>query len=303
MSTAERIGYLEQTCEYEEYLLKPMNCPHHIRDLRRAAESYGDLPLRLAEFGTVYRYEQSGQLSGMTRVRGLPRTTPTSFVLTTGAWRVSRRHGADAARARFPGPLRLQGAAVAARPESPQVPGAASDAWRRAEEDIRSVLDETAYPMKKRQAKRLSTARGQLHRPRLRRPPVAASHRSDSIACCPSGSASYVGSDDHPHRPVMIRGDPFGSLERFLGILIEHFAGEFPLWLAPEQVRSCRSLIRSPTMPRLYRTTSRGRPRASLDHRPEDRLQIRNAQNDKVPVMLVVGTRRLRIRRWLIATV
>ena len=124
LSVPERIGYLEQTCDYEEYLLKPMNCPHHIQIYAAEPRSYRDLPLRLAEFGTVYRFEQSGELSGMTRVRGFTQDDAHLFCThdqVRGG--VPGHDGADPVRARLAGLDRLPHAAVQARPGRPQVPG------------------------------------------------------------------------------------------------------------------------------------------------------------------------------------
>ena len=113
---SERIGYVEQHCEMEEYLLKPMNCPHHIQIYASQKRSYRELPLRLAEFGTVYRYEQSGELSGLTRVRGLHAGRRPSFLhARPGARRVSLDDGDDAVLSQFlPGPFRLPRAAFEA---------------------------------------------------------------------------------------------------------------------------------------------------------------------------------------------
>ncbi len=295
MSTAERIGYLEQTCEYEEYLLKPMNCPHHIQIYAAQPRSYRDLPLRLAEFGTVYRYEQSGELSGMTRVRGF--TQDDAHIFCTH----------DQVRGEFRATMELTQFVLGSLglfdykvrlsrhdPNDPKYQGAAGETWRRAEEDIRSVLDEMALPYEEApgEAAFYGPKADFIVRDCIGRQWQLGTVQLDYLLPERFG-LEYVGSDNHPHRPVMIHRAPFGSLERFLGILIEHFAGAFPLWLAPEQVRvlPISDKVAEYAQTVLSALLEAGL-RASLDHRPEKiGSKIRDAQNDKIPVMLVVGAK------------
>jgi threonyl-tRNA synthetase len=295
MSTAERIGYLEQTCEYEEYLLKPMNCPHHIQIYAAQPRSYRDLPLRLAEFGTVYRYEQSGELSGMTRVRGF--TQDDAHIFCTHD-QVRGEFRATMELTQFVlGSLGLSDYKVQLSrhdPNDPKYQGAAGDTWRRAEEDIRSVLDEMALPYEEApgEAAFYGPKADFMVRDCIGRQWQLGTVQLDYLLPERFG-LEYVGSDNHPHRPVMIHRAPFGSLERFLGILIEHFAGAFPLWLAPEQVRvlPISDKVAEYAQTVLDRLLEAGL-RASLDHRPEKiGAKIRDAQNDKIPVMLVVGAK------------
>jgi threonyl-tRNA synthetase len=220
------------------FLLKPMNCPHHIKIFASQPHSYRDLPVRLAEFGTVYRWEQSGELNGMTRVRGFTQDDAHLFcteeqvpqeilgclslvkiVLTTlGMSRLPR--------ARRPARSRLQQIHRRRR----QL-GQGRGRLPRGRQDARRALHRGAR-------------RGRVLRPedRLRhqgrhRPRVAARHRAGGLQPAVRFDLSYIGADNQPHRPVMIHRAPFGSMERFCGVLIEHFGGDFPLWLAPEQVR------------------------------------------------------------------
>ncbi|WP_337176866.1 threonine--tRNA ligase [Paludisphaera sp.] len=295
MSVAERIGYLEQTCEFEEYLLKPMNCPHHIQIFAAQPRSYRDLPLRLAEFGTVYRYEQSGELSGMTRVRGF--TQDDAHLFCTH----------DQVRGEFRSTMELTQFVLNSLgltdyklrlskhdPEDPKYQGAAGDTWRRAEDDIRSVLDEMKLPYEEAagEAAFYGPKADFIVRDCIGRQWQLGTVQLDYVLPERFG-LEYVGADNQPHTPVMIHRAPFGSMERFMGILIEHFAGAFPLWLAPEQVRvlpiSDKAADYAETV--LKRLTEAG-VRATMDHRPEKiGAKIRDAQLQKVPVMFVVGAK------------
>ncbi|WP_237170749.1 threonine--tRNA ligase [Paludisphaera borealis] len=295
MSVAERIGYLEQTCEFEEYLLKPMNCPHHIQIYAAQPRSYRDLPLRLAEFGTVYRYEQSGELSGMTRVRGF--TQDDAHLFCTH----------EQVRGEFRATMELTQFVLSSLglsdyrvrlskhdPEDPKYKGAEGDVWRNAEDDIRSVLDEMKLPYDEAagEAAFYGPKADFIVRDCIGRQWQLGTVQLDYVLPERFG-LEYVGADNHPHRPVMIHRAPFGSMERFMGILIEHFAGAFPLWLAPEQVRVLPISDKAADYAQkvLNKLTEAGF-RASLDHRPEKiGAKIRDAQLEKIPVMFVVGAK------------
>ncbi len=181
LSTAERIGYVEQTCEMEEYLLKPMNCPHHIQIYAAQPRSYRELPLRLAEFGTVYRYEQSGELSGLTpRPRLHPGRRPPVLHPRPGARRVPHDHGDDPVLPRFvPGTVGLPRPAVPERPGRSQVPGRGRRhlAARRGRHPRGPGRDGAALRGGAGRGGVLRT-QGRLHRARLPRTAVAARHRA-----------------------------------------------------------------------------------------------------------------------------
>src|SRR4029077_16852607 len=223
----------------ERYLLKPMNCPHHIMIYKSQPRSYRDLPVRLAEFGTVYRYEQSGELSGMTRVRGFTQDDAHMFCTHD---QVRGEFRATMELTQFVlGSLGLSDYKVRLSrhdPNDAKYQGAAGETWRRAEEDIRSVLDEMALPYEEApgEAAFYGPKADFIVRDCIGRQWQLGTVQLDYLLPERFG-LEYVGSNNHPHRRVMIHRAPFGSLERFLGILIEHFAGAFPLWLAPEQVR------------------------------------------------------------------
>ncbi len=239
LGPADRIKFVQEHGSAEEYLLKPMNCPHHIQIYAAQPRSYRDLPVRLAEFGTVYRYEQSGELSGLTRVRGFTQDdahlfcTPeqvrdefrstmelTQFVL----------HSLGLTDYR----LRLS----RSDPSDPKYQGADGETWQKAEADIRGVLDEMGLPYDEAdgEAAFYGPKADFVVRDCIGRQWQLGTVQLDYVLPERFG-LHYTGADNLPHRPVMIHRAPFGSMERFMGILIEHFAGAFPLWLAPEQVR------------------------------------------------------------------
>ena len=296
MPAAERIAYLEQTCDYEEYLLKPMNCPHHIQIYAAQPRSYRELPLRLAEFGTVYRYEQSGELSGLTRVRGFTQDDAHLFC-THEQVRGEFRSTMEMTQFFLNSCLGLSDYRVRlskSDPTDPKYQGAAGDTWRRAEDDIRSVLDEMGLPYDEApgEAAFYGPKADFIVRDCIGRQWQLGTVQLDYVLPERFG-LQYVGPDNQPHRPVMIHRAPLGSMERFMGILIEHFAGAFPLWLAPEQVRvlPISDKVADYAQQVLGRLREAGF-RATADLRPEKvGAKIRDAQIEKIPVMLVVGAK------------
>ena len=240
LNTKERIAHVESSCEMEEYLLKPMNCPHHIQIYAAQPRSYRELPLRLAEFGTVYRYEQSGELSGLTRVRGFTQDDAHLFC-THDQVRGEFRSTLEMTQYFLNSCLGLSDYRVRlskSDPDDPKYQGAAGDIWRRAEGDIRAVLDETGLPYEEAagEAAFYGPKADFIVRDCIGRQWQLGTVQLDYVLPERFG-LEYIGPDNQPHRPVMIHRAPLGSMERFMGILIEHFAGAFPLWLAPEQVR------------------------------------------------------------------
>src|SRR4051812_28640264 len=282
-----------KVADFEEYLLKPMNCPHHIQIFAAEPRSYRDLPVRLAEFGTVYRYEQSGELSGLTRVRGFTQDDAHLFCTP------------DQVRAEFRSTMELTQFVLASLgltdyrlrlskhdPNDPKYAEAAGDTWRSAEEDIRAVLDEMALPYDEApgEAAFYGPKADFVVRDCIGRQWQLGTVQLDYVLPERFG-LEYTGPDNQPHRPVMIHRAPFGSMERFMGILIEHFAGAFPLWLAPEQVRVLPISDKFADYGRQVLSALQGAGlRAAIDLRPEKiGHKIRDAQLEKIPVMLVVG--------------
>ena len=293
LDKAGRLRYVEEHGVSEEYLLKPMNCPHHIQIYAAQPRSYRDLPVRLAEFGTVYRYEQSGELSGLTRVRGFTQDDAHLFC-TEDQVREEFRSTLDLVRT-FLGSLGMTDYTLRLSthdPADPKFKGAEGDTWRRAEDDIRSVLDEMklTYEEASGEAAFYGPKADFIVRDCIGRSWQLGTVQLDYVLPERFG-LEYTGADNQPHRPVMIHRAPFGSMERFMGILIEHFAGAFPLWLAPEQVRvlpiSDKFLAYAG---RVLAELQAAGLRTSVDARPEKiGAKIRDAQLEKVPVMLVVG--------------
>ena len=227
----------ELLVERDGYLLRPMNCPHHIRIYASEPRSYRDLPLRLAEFGTVYRMEQSGELSGMTRVRGFTQDDAHLFCRPdqlleeiTGCVNLTRKV-LDLLK------LTDYRVRVGLRdPASDKYVGSAEN-WRLAEDAVRQAVRSSGMACTE------EAGEAAFYGPKIDFVVKDCIGRDWQLGTVQVDynlperfDLSYIGSDNAPHRPVMIHRAPFGSLERFVAILIEHFAGAFPLWLAPVQV-------------------------------------------------------------------
>jgi len=278
--------------DVDGYLLKPMNCPHHIKIYASQPHSYRDLPVRLAEFGTVYRWEQSGELTGMTRVRGFTQDDAHLFcteeqlpqeilgclslvkiILTTLGMsdyrvRVGLR-GTDAAK--YTGdPANWDKAEAACREAAKTLdtpfteePGEAAFYGPKIDFIVKDVIGREWQ---------LGTVQVDYNLP----------ERFD---------LTYIGADNQPHRPVMIHRAPFGSMERFVGVLIEHFAGDFPTWLAPEQVRVLP--ISEKVLDYAHAVATRLKDegfRVALDeHSDKLGAKIRRTEVEKVPYALVIG--------------
>jgi threonyl-tRNA synthetase len=292
----ERARVLRTWLEHQEgYLLKPMNCPHHIQIYKAEPRSYRDLPVRLAEFGTVYRFEQTGELSGMTRVRGFTQDDAHLFVTPEQVeeelranldlvFLVLKTLGLDDYRVR----VGLHD------PDSTKYVGSDAD-WSTAEETLIRVVKALGmnYTAEKGEAAFYGPKIDFVVRDCIGREFQLGTVQVD-YTLPKRFDLEYNGADNKPHRPVMIHRAPFGSMERFMGILIEHFAGAFPLWLAPEQVRIIPVRADRPVMADYARQVEAAlrekgfRTTADLAH--EDmRAKIRNAQREKIPYMLVVG--------------
>jgi threonyl-tRNA synthetase len=283
--------------EGERYLLKPMNCPHHIMIYKAKPRSYRDLPVRLAEFGTVYRYEQSGELNGMTRVRGFTQDDAHIFCTeeqVAGEFRSCIEMTQTVLKALGLNQYRVR---LGFRdPDSDKYVGS-PEAWERAEAAITKVCEGLDLPD-------LSIARGEaaFYGPKVdfvvadcigREWQLGTVQLDYNLPSAERFALEYTGPDNKPHRPVMIHRAPFGSMERFTGVLIEHFAGVFPLWLAPEQARVLVVSQKFEEYARELETKLRAAGlRVSGDYRSEKiGAKIRDAQLQHIPYMLVVGGR------------
>ena len=222
---------------FDDYLLKPMNCPHHIKIYASEPRSYRDLPLRLAEFGTVYRFEQTGELNGMTRVRGFTQDDAHIFC-TNDQVKAEFRSTVELVQFVFKtlGFKDVQIRLSLGDRGSDKYAGN-QDLWLRAEQEIRDVLIDmkTDFVEASGEAAFYGPKVDFLVRDVIGRKWQLGTVQLDYVL--PERfQIEYTGSDNQKHRPVMIHRAPFGSMERFMGILIEHFGGSFPLWLSPIQV-------------------------------------------------------------------
>jgi threonyl-tRNA synthetase len=280
--------------DIEGYLLKPMNCPMHIKIYASSLHSYRDLPIRLAEFGTVYRWEQSGELGGMTRVRGF--TQDDAHIFCTEDQVLGELQGCLYLVLKVLVTLGLDSYRVRIGlrdPRSDKYVGSAEQ-WERAEAALRESARTLRVPF--------SEERGEaaFYGPKIDFVVKDVIGREWQLGTVQVDynlperfGLTYVAADNSAKRPVMIHRAPFGSLERFCGVLIEHFAGSFPVWLAPEQVRvlpiSEKHLEYGRSVVNLL---LEGQIRATMDE-SSDKIgaKIRLAQLEKVSYMLVLGAR------------
>ncbi|MDQ3394125.1 MAG: threonine--tRNA ligase [Bacteroidota bacterium] len=279
--------------EKEEFLLKPMNCPHHCEIYKVKPRSYKDLPIRYAEFGTVYRYEQSGELHGLTRVRGFTQDDAHIFCRP------------DQVKEEFAKVIDLvlyvfnalgfknYKAQVSLRDPENKAKYIGEDAeWDRAE---RAIID-TAADKGLETIEKIGEAA--FYGPKLDFMVKDALGRSWQLGTIQVDyqlpqrfNLEYIGADNQKHRPVMIHRAPFGSLERFVAVLIEHCAGNFPLWLSPEQIAILPiSEKYAEYAQNVYTSLEEKDIRGIIDHRDEKiGRKIRDAEMKKIPFMLIVG--------------
>ncbi len=279
--------------EGEEYLLKPMNCPHHCEIFKARPRSYRDLPVRFAEFGTVYRYEQSGELHGLTRVRGFTQDDAHIFCTVD---QVKEEVGKviDLVLYIFR-TLKFEDfiAQVSLRdPENPEKYIGKDENWDKAERAIQEIADEKGL----RTVVELGEAA--FYGPKLDfmvRDAIGRKWQLGTVQIdynLPERfELEYTGADNTKHRPVMIHRAPFGSMERFVAILIEHCAGKFPLWLTPEQVKILPISDRfNEYAESVSKVLENHDIRALVDDRSEKvGKKIRDAELEKVPYMLILG--------------
>jgi threonyl-tRNA synthetase len=274
------------------FLLKPMNCPHHIKIFASQPHSYRDLPVRLAEFGTVYRWEQSGELNGMTRVRGFTQDDAHLFCTE------------DQVAAELIGCLTLVKTVLTTLgmsdyrvrvglrdPDSNKYTGDAAN-WDKAEAACRAAAQTLDVPFAE------EPGEAAFYGPKIDFVVKDVIGREWQLGTVQVDynlpirfDLSYTGADNQAHRPVMIHRAPFGSMERFCGVLIEHFGGDFPAWLAPEQVRlvpiSDKVLDYGKSLLAQLQTAG---ARATLDgHSDKLGAKIRRAELEKIPYTLVLG--------------
>lgn len=282
--------------QLDGFLLKPMNCPHHIKIFASQPHSYRDLPVRLAEFGTVYRWEQSGELNGLTRVRGFTQDDGHLFCTedqigqeVLGCLELVKIILSTLGMTNYTVRVGLRD------PESSKYIGKAEN-WEKAENACRIAAATLGVPVSEEKGE------AAFYGPKIDFVVKDVLGRGWQLGTVQVDfnlperfKLEYTGADNKPCRPVMIHRAPFGSMERFVGILIEHFAGDFPTWLAPEQVRILPlndSLV--PAAREMRETLKAKGIRASVDeHSDKLGAKIRRAELEKVPHMLVVGAKEM----------
>ncbi len=276
----------------EMFLLKPMNCPHHIEIYKSAPRSYRDLPLRLAEFGAVYRYEKSGELTGLTRVRGFTVDDSHLFVMPDQL-EEEFIHVVELIQHVFGtmGFADFRARLGTNDPNSDKYAGS-PEMWERGINAIRQAADKLglAYSVEAGEAAFYGPKLDFIFRDVIKREWQLGTVQVDFVLPERFG-LEYTGQDGEKHRPVMIHRAPFGSMERFVGILIEHFNGAFPVWLVPVQARIIPIADRHVDYAGQVSADLRAAGvRVEVDD-SSDRMnkKIRNAQLQKIPFMLVVG--------------
>jgi threonyl-tRNA synthetase len=286
--------YPPMELDASDYYLKPMNCPMHILVYRSRQRSYRELPLRLFELGTVYRYERSGVLHGLLRIRGFTQDdshifcTPDQVVgevrfLLGFVLSVLRAFGFEDFEA-----------SLSTRPEGKSV--GTDEVWADATEALRQALEAEGLPYD------IDEGGGAFYGPKIDvkvRDAIGRDWQLSTIQCdwnLPDRfGLEFVGADNARHQPVMIHRALFGSIERFFGVLLEHYAGAFPTWLAPVQVRvlAVRDDVDGHADDLVQRLRAQG---FRADRVPaEEKLggRIRKAKLEKIPYVLVVGERDL----------
>nr|WP_313890548.1 threonine--tRNA ligase [Aetokthonos hydrillicola] len=287
------------------FVLKPMNCPFHIQIYKNELRSYRELPMRLAEFGTVYRYEQSGELGGLTRVRGFTVDDSHLFV-TPEQLETEFLNVVDLTLAVFKS-LQLKNfkARLSFRDPSSDKYIGSDEAWEKAQAAIRRAVEKLEMDHFE------GIGEAAFYGPKLDFIFQDALEREWQLGTAQVDynlperfDLEYVAEDGSRQRPVMIHRAPFGSLERLIGILIEEYAGDFPLWLAPEQAR----LLPVSDAQLDFAKEVAAKMRA-IDIRAEvdmsgDRLpkMIRKAEKEKIPVMIVVGAKEVETNTLSIRT-
>jgi threonyl-tRNA synthetase len=279
--------------EGEEFLLKPMNCPHHCEIYRAAPHSYKELPIRYAEFGTVYRYEQSGELHGLTRVRGFTQDDAHIFCMPSQV-KEEFKKVMDIIDLIFKAlDFKEVMVQISLRDKINREKYIGSEEnWEMAENAIREVAEERGIPAV------VVYGEAAFYGPKMDFMVKDAIGRKWQLGTIQVDynlperfDLEYIGEDNEKHRPVMIHRAPFGSMERFVAVLIEHCGGNFPLWLAPDQ------LIILPISEKYQKYAEKvlsllenADIRAQIDLRSEKTgRKIRDAEMKKIPYMLVVG--------------
>jgi threonyl-tRNA synthetase len=284
---------IQTPAEGEEFLLKPMNCPHHCEIYKTRQYSYKDLPVRMAEFGTVYRYEQSGELHGLTRVRGFTQDDAHIFCRP------------DQVKEEFLKVMDIilyifkaldfkdYGVQISLRdPDNKEKYIGTDENWEKAEKAIIEAVEEKGIDAE------VETGEAAFYGPKLDFMVKDALGRRWQLGTIQVDynlpdrfELEYTGADNQKHRPVMIHRAPFGSMERFVAVLIEHCAGNFPLWLTPEQAIVLPISEKYENYAKkVLNLLNNSEIRTLIDERSEKTgKKIRDAETRKIPYMIIVG--------------
>lgn len=292
--TIEKSRIMPEDQLVQGFMLKPMNCPHHAKIFASAPHSYRDMPVRLAEFGTVYRWEQSGELNGMTRVRGF--TQDDAHLFCTDEQVAAEMQGCLSLVKTIFNVLGMKDyrVRVGLRDKDSAKYTGSAESWDKAEAACLAAAASlgVAFSQEPGEAAFYGPKIDFVVKDVIGREWQLGTVQVDYQMAL-RFDLSYIGPDNKAHRPVVIHRAPFGSMERFCGVLIEHFAGAFPTWLAPEQVRVLP--ISEKTNDYAHRVLAALQEvgvRATIDAGP-DRIQgkVKDAAEMKVPYMLIVGPR------------
>ncbi len=288
------------TVDDEQYMLKPMNCPHHHMIYASKPRSYRDLPVRLAEFGTVYRYEQSGELNGLSRVRSFTQDDAHLYMMPEQLLEelksvigltqyVSKTLGFSDFKIRL----------SFRDPKNKDKYGGNDEQWIQAEKDVKEAADEMGLEYT------IAIGEAAFYGPKIDFMLKDALGRSWQLGTVQVDyvmperfNLEYIGADNQKHRPVIIHRAPFGSFERFISLLIEHYAGNFPTWLAPVQVAVLPITDAQSAYAEEITEKLKGMGiRVVLDASNEKvNARIRDQEMMKVPIMLIVGAKEQDVR-------
>ena len=291
------IDFTDETGKKEQYLLKPMNCPHHFQIYNHKPHSYRELPVKLAEFGTVYRFEQSGELNGLLRVRGFTQDDSHIFcrqdelmdelcdVIDLTQY-VSRSLGLNDIQARL----------SFRDPENKDKYGGNDELWEKAQKDVSDAAERMKLVCT------VGIGEATFYGPKIDFIVKDALNRKWQLGTVQVDyvqperfDMNYIGSDGAKHRPVVIHRAPFGSMERFVGVLIEHYAGNFPLWLAPVQAAVVPITDNQLEYAKeINAKLKAAKFRTELEDRSEKvGYKIRDWETKKVPYMIVLGDKEM----------
>lgn len=283
------------TVEDEQYLLKPMNCPHHHQIYSLKPRSYRELPIRLAEFGTVYRYEQSGELNGLSRVRGFTQDDAHIYCMHEQL-KDELRNSIELTQLVFNTFGMDVTTRLSFRDDNSEKYAGSLESWEIAEREIKEVADEMNLDYK------IGYGEASFYGPKVDFIVKDAIGRKWQLGTVQVDyvmperfGLEYIGADNQPHRPVIIHRAPFGSMERFLSILIEHFAGNFPFWLAPVQIKILPiSDKQKEYAENIYDKLLTMGFRVEIDLRSEKiNRKIAESEQSKIPYAVIIGQKEL----------